>query len=118
VAAAGVDPARSVVIARADSAFFTHEFVTAAPRAGARFSVTVRMNPATRAAIAAIGEDAWTPIHYPNAFVDEGTGVLVSDAEVAEVPFTAFTSHRKAEHVAGRLIVRRVRRLNPRSPRR
>jgi Transposase DDE domain group 1 len=31
------------------------------------------------------------------------------------VPFTAFTSRRKAEHVTARLIVRRVRRLNPAS---
>src|SRR5207237_381030 len=37
----------------------------------------------------------------------------VSDAEVAEIGFTAFTSRRKAEHVTARLIVRRVRRLNP-----
>jgi hypothetical protein len=29
------------------------------------------------------------------------------------VPFTAFTGGRKAEHVACRLIVRRVRRLQP-----
>jgi hypothetical protein len=31
------------------------------------------------------------------------------------VPFTAFTSRRKAEHVTARLIVRRVKRLNPTS---
>ncbi len=37
----------------------------------------------------------------------------VSDAEVAEVPFVAFTSRRRAEHVPCRLIVRRVRRLQP-----
>jgi hypothetical protein len=37
----------------------------------------------------------------------------VSDAEVAEIVFTAFTGRRKAEHVTARLIVRRVRRLNP-----
>jgi len=35
----------------------------------------------------------------------------ISDAEVAEVPFTAFTNRRKDEHVTARLIVRRVRRL-------
>jgi hypothetical protein len=38
----------------------------------------------------------------------------VSDAEVADTTFTAFTGRRKAEHVTARLIVRRVRRLNPR----
>lgn len=37
---------------------------------------------------------------------------MVSDAEVAEVEYAAFTSRMKAEHVTARLIVRRVRRLN------
>jgi Transposase DDE domain group 1 len=54
-------------------------------------------------------------IKYPNAIYDEDEGRWVSDAEVAEVPFTAFTSRRKAEHVSARLIVRRVKRLNPAS---
>jgi Transposase DDE domain group 1 len=114
-AAAGADPtAGSLVIARMDSAFYNHEVIGAIRRAGARFSVTVRMGPTVRAAIASIGNEAWTAIHYPNAFVDADTGDLVSDAEVAEVPlFTAFTSRRKNEQVTARLIVRRVKRLNP-----
>jgi len=37
----------------------------------------------------------------------------VPPAEVAEVGFTAFTSRPKDEQVSARLIVRRVRRLNP-----
>jgi hypothetical protein len=103
-----------LVIARMDSAFHTYDVVAAVRRAGARFSVTARMNPAVTRAIASIEEQAWTPIHYPNAFVDADTGQLVSDAEVAEVAvFTAFTSRRKHEHVTARLIVRRVKRLNP-----
>jgi hypothetical protein len=90
--------------------------IAAARSGGARFSVTARMNPAVAGAIAGIGEDAWTAIHYPNAFVDADTGALVSDAEVAEVAlFTAFTSRPKAEQVTGRLIVRRVRRLGPKT---
>ena len=114
-AAAGADPkAGSLVIARMDSAFYGHDVIAAARRAGARFSVTARMNPAVTRAIAGIPDDAWTAIHYPNAFVDEDTGELVSDAEVAEIPvFTAFTSRRKHEQVTARLIVRRVKRLNP-----
>jgi hypothetical protein len=44
--------------------------------------------------------------------VDTDTGELVSDAEVAEVPYTAFTSRPKNQQVHGRLIVRRVKRLN------
>lgn len=112
---AGMDPKNVTVITRMDSAFFAYKPIAAARRGGARFSVTARMNKAVTAAIAGIDADAWTPIHYPNAFVDDD-GFLVSDAEVAEVPvFTAFTSRRKSEHVTGRLIVRRVRRLNPTS---
>jgi hypothetical protein len=51
----------------------------------------------------------------PNAIWDDDEQRLVSDAEVAEVAFTAFTSRRKADHISARLIVRRVRRLNPKS---
>jgi Transposase DDE domain group 1 len=113
--AAGADPtAGALVIARMDSAFYTHDVIAAALRAGARFSVTARMNPTVRAAIVGIPEAAWTAIHYPNAFTDPDTGELVSDAEVGEVAaFTAFTSRRKHEQVTARLIVRRVKRLNP-----
>jgi hypothetical protein len=38
---------------------------------------------------------------------------MVSDAEVAEIPYTAFTGRKKSEQVTARLIVRRVRRRNP-----
>ena len=37
----------------------------------------------------------------------------ISSAEVAEVPFTAFTSKKKAHHIPGRLVVRRIPELNP-----
>jgi hypothetical protein len=84
-----------------------------ARRAGARFSITARSSPAVSTAIASIRADAWTPIHYPNAVWDEAEQHLISDAEIAEVPFTAFTSRRTADHISGQLIVRRVKRLNP-----
>ena len=77
------------------------------------FSVTARMNPAVVKAITSIDEDSWTPIAYPNAVFDEAEHRWVSDAEVAEVPFTAFTGRRQAEHVSCRLVVRRVKRLQP-----
>jgi hypothetical protein len=80
-------------------------------RAGARFSVTVPMNSSIRAAIAAIGEDAWTPIRYPRAIWDDQLQAWVSDAEVAEAQYTAFAS-KKAQAVTARLVVRRVRDLN------
>jgi hypothetical protein len=102
-----------LVIVRADSAFYGHDIIAAARRAGARFSVTARQTPTVIRAIAAIGEQAWTPIHYPNAVFDADEQRWISDAEVAEVPFTAFTGRRRAEHITARLIVRRVRRLNP-----
>jgi hypothetical protein len=100
---------------RADSAYYGAAVVAATRRAGARFSITARMDPAVKRAIGAIPDDAWTPIKYPKAVWDEDEARWVSDAQVAEVPFTAFTSRRKSEHVTARLIVRRVKRLNPAS---
>jgi len=87
--------------------------IAAARTGGARFSVTARMNPQITKAITEIGADAWKPIKYPKAVFDEQAGGWVSDAAVAEVTFTAFTSRPKAEQVTARLIVRRVKRLNP-----
>ena len=101
------------ILVRADSAYYCHSFVSAARRHQAWFSVTTRMNPKVKAAITAIPDDAWTPIRYPRAVYDPDEGRWISDAEVAEVPFTAFTGRRAAEHVQCRLIVRRVKRLQP-----
>lgn len=97
------------ILVRGDSAYGTAAVVNACVKAGARFSVVLTKNPAVARAIASIGEDAWTPVRYPGAVIDPDTGQLISDAEVAEIEFTAFTSHRKNEHVTARLIVRRVR---------
>ena len=105
--------AAGLLLVRADSAYYGYDIVAAARRAGARFSVTARLTPTVIKAITSIDEQAWTPIRYPNAVFDEDEQRWISDAEVAEVPFTAFTNRRKAEHVTARLIVRRVRRLNP-----
>src|SRR3954468_18951142 len=104
--------ATGMVTVRCDSAYYGHDVVAAARRSGAHFSITARADPAIRRAITTIGDDAWVTIKYPNAIYDEDEGRWVSDAEV---PFTAFTSRRKAEHVSARLIVRRVKRLNPAS---
>jgi hypothetical protein len=102
------------LVVRADSAFYSAAFIGAVRRAGAFFSVTVQMNPHVRAAIAAIGEDAWTPIRYPRAIWDDQLRCWVSDAEVAEVKYTAFAPEgkKKGQDVTARLIVRRVRDLN------
>lgn len=95
------------VLVRGDAAYGTSAVVRACIKAGARFSVVLTKNPAVTRAIAGISEDAWTPVHYPGAVVDPDTGDLISDAEVAEVAFTAFAS--TTNPVTARLIVRRVR---------
>ena len=105
--------AAGLVLVRADSAYYGHDIVAAARRAGARFSVTARLTPTVVKAIASIDEQAWTPIQYPNAIYDEDEQRWISDAEVAEVAVHRVHHRRKAEHVTARLIVRRVRRLNP-----
>ncbi|WP_414490042.1 hypothetical protein [Streptomyces halstedii] len=84
-------------------------------KAGARFSLAVAVTKTIRAAIETIGPDVWTPIKYTDAVWDEEEERWISDAEIAEVPFTAFTSKKKAFHTTARLIVRRVKRLNPKT---
>lgn len=103
------------VVVRGDAKFYTADMVAVCARAGAHVSFTTGSNPSVDTAIAAIGDDRWTPIHYPNAFVDEDTGELVSDAEVAEIAYTAFASKPRRLRAHGRLIVRRVKRLNPKA---
>jgi hypothetical protein len=66
------------------------------------------VSAAIRAVIAAIPQDAWQAIKYPQAVWDDQLGCWVSDAEVAETSYAAFTS-KKELHVTARLIVRRVR---------
>ena len=106
-------PDAGLVILRADSAYFNRDTIHAAIRSGARFSITAKMNPAVVKAIAGIDEDAWTTIKYTDAIFDEDQQRWISDAEVAEIEFTAFLSPI-ADRVTARLIVRRVKRLNPR----
>jgi len=100
-----------LLVVRLDSGFYSASVIGAIRSAGARFSVTVPMNSSIRAAIAAIPEDAWTPIRYPRAIWDDQLDCWVSDAEVAEIEYTAFTS-KKNQQVTARLIVRRVRDQN------
>jgi len=108
------DTARTTlpVLLRADSAFYGHPTVAAAVHAGADVSVTVRLDPRIRAAIAAIDPGAWTTIEYTDAIFEQTTDTWISRAEVAEIPFTAFSSRRTSEQVPGRLVVRRIPDLN------
>ena len=103
----------SRVLLRADSAFYGHPTVAAAVKAGADVSVTVRLDPRVKAAIATVPADAWESIQYTDAVYDEEARRWVSRAEVAEVDFTAFTSKRKTDQIPGRLVVRRIPDLNP-----
>jgi hypothetical protein len=82
---------------RADSGFYAGTVVSACRRHNVAFSVTARKNTAIVRAIAAIPEDAWTPIPY---WLDGG-------ADVAETTYTAFAGTKHA--TTARLIVRRVR---------
>jgi hypothetical protein len=101
-----------LVVLRADSAYYGADVIAAARRHRTHFSITARKDRAVTTAIGEIAEDAWTAIHYPRAVFDDQLREWVSDAEVAEVPFTAFAS-RRGRAVAARLIVRRVRDANP-----
>ena len=113
VSAARSAGVRGQVMVRADSGYYRQDVIAAAVKARAQFSVTARMDPAVKRAIAAIEEHSWVTIKYPRAVWDEAERRWISQAQVAEASFTAFTSHPKPRQVTCRLVVRRVPRLNP-----
>jgi hypothetical protein len=55
------------IVVRLDSAYYNAATIGTIRRNRAHFSVTVPMNSSVRATIAAIPEDAWTAIEYPQA---------------------------------------------------
>ena len=71
------------ILVRGDSAYGNRKVVAACVRAGAQFSLVMTRNPAIDRALAAIDDDAWTPVSYPGAVQDPDTGAWISDAEVA-----------------------------------
>ncbi|MDO0975164.1 IS1380 family transposase [Mycolicibacterium frederiksbergense] len=95
------------ILVRGDSAYGNRAVVRTCLRAGARFSLVMIRNPAVERALAAIDESACTPVSYPGAVRDPDTGAWISDAEVAEIPYTAFAS--TPDRITARLIVRRVK---------
>ena len=101
-------PAGTPVLVRMDSAYWGRPSLWAAIRGGANVSVTVKMSPTIKTAIATIDEQAWTTIKYTDAIFNPDTQQWISTAEVAEVAFTAFSSQKKAEQIPGRLVVRRI----------
>jgi hypothetical protein len=100
------------ILVRFDSAFYNSAVIRTVRRHGASFSVTVPANSSVRSAIGRIPEEKWTPVEYPQAIWDHQLECWISDAEVAETGYTAFTSKPKKEQVTARLIVRRVRARN------
>src|SRR5665811_2093741 len=78
---------------RADSGFYNAKVVRACRKRGVRFSITMRLQKGLQARLAALPEEAWTPIPY-----------FMAGAAVAEVAYAPFG--KKGFPV--RLIVRRV----------
>lgn len=105
---------RRRILARGDSAYGNKAMITACRREGVRFSFVLTKNRHVKAAIASIPEDAWVPVRYPGAVLDPDTGQWISDAEVAEISYTAFAGTK--HEVTARLIVRRVRDANSQDP--
>jgi hypothetical protein len=103
--------ATGLVVLRADSAFYAKKIIWACRRNRAYFSVTTRIDAKIRAACEDIPEDRWVDIKYPQAIWDEEEQRWISDAQIAETSYTAFEGTRWA--ITARLIVRRIKRLNP-----
>jgi hypothetical protein len=101
---AGAEPGN--ILVRGDSAFCAGRIIAAVVAAGARFSFTIARNPSVDAAIARIPDDAFVPVQYPGAVMDPDTGQLISDAQVAEVRYTAFAN--TPYEITAWLVVRRV----------
>jgi hypothetical protein len=84
--------ASGIKLLRADSGFWNTKVFERLQRAGWQYSIGVRMIKPVRAAVEAIGEDAWQLIDYPEA----------GEAQIAETSYGG-----------RRLIVRRTRLLGP-----
>ncbi|UXA11585.1 IS1380 family transposase [Mycobacterium sp. SMC-8] len=95
------------ILVRGDSAYGNSTVAAACRRAGAQFSLVLTKTRAVAAAIESIDESAWVPVEYPGAVLDPDNGAWISDAEVAEIAHTAFTSTDNP--ITARLIVRRVK---------
>lgn len=83
---------------RTDSGFYSKKVVTACRRAGAGWSITVKLYKNIHAAISTIPDDAWQPIPY---FIDDG-------ADVAALDWAAFKT-KTDPGIACRLVVRRTK---------
>ncbi len=109
---AGARP--DTILVRGDSSYYAGKIITAIVKAKAGFSITTGRDPAIGKAIAAIPDDAFVPVQYPGAVEDPDTGQLISDAQVAEVEYTAFAG--TPHEITARLVVRRVLDANTQDP--
>lgn len=107
IATARAAGATGNILVRGDSAYGSRAVVRACLRGKVQFSLVMTTNQAIRRAIDSIAEHQWTPVRYPNAVYDPDTGAWISDAQVAEVPYTAFAS--SADRISAWLVVRRVK---------
>lgn len=107
IATARAAGATANILVRGDSAYGNRAVVRACLRGEAEFSLVMVKHKAIQRAIDSIEETAWIPVRYPNAVQDPDTGGWISDAEVAEVSYTAFASTK--DRITARLVVRRVR---------
>jgi hypothetical protein len=64
------------VLIRGDSAFGNSLVINAAIKRRARFSMVINRDTGVNRAIAAISEDAWTPVRYASAVTDPDTADL------------------------------------------
>jgi hypothetical protein len=87
---------------RADSGFFSWELIKTLTRLGVAWSITVTMNPSVRSAIAAISDDEWIDIVYPDG----------GHAQVAETTYVTGGGSTKRAQRHVRLVVRRTRLTN------
>ena len=104
--ARAINPDAAIMV-RGDSMFGTKKVITTCVVEDAEFSLSVSRNKRISAAIEAIDEAAYTPVHYPGAVKDPDTGQLISDAQVAETPYTLRLGQHRVLTV--RLVVRRVK---------
>ncbi len=88
---------------RADSGFFSWDLLAILDRLSVTWSITVHQNASVTAVIAAIPEDAWVDITYP----DGGA------AQVAEAIYVTGGGKTKRAERRVRLVVRRTRLTDP-----
>ena len=88
---------------RADSGFWSYGMLAGLDQLAVGWSITVRLNANVRATIAAIDDEAWMAIDYPEGGV----------AQVAETELVMINSKKRSQRRKVRLVVRRTRLVGP-----